>query len=182
MEWLSDEVINGALKLIAEEDPFSVMLGEGLPNEQTKTVIINSFYFESLKRRGMGGVSKWMRAPEFKKVDILVFPLFQNSHWSMCSVYLKTRGAILCDSLRPFHKEAAAILLSHSDIDFVIYDLSTVQQKNGNDCGVFALYFIACFVFQKPQNRQIPIPDMFFSHVRHLASTKFSHEQDSSLD
>lgn len=166
MDWLSDEHVNGVLRLMAQKCARAAMLGYEKPTAQTRVLVASSFYFESLRARGMESVARWTRSLEVGGAERLVFPLFSAAHWSMCAIFLPQRAALVLDPLRPLHRDAALELLRHSAVDCVVYDSGAAQQAGSRDCGVYALYFAGALVFENGEKARGDVPQKFVRRIR----------------
>ncbi|OAG30100.1 sentrin-specific protease 1 [Nematocida displodere] len=158
-KWVSDTVANKILQLLAENAEDAVFLENIEKKEDTKsTLLINSFYFESLKARGMASIDTWTEHADIRKIERIIFPIFQDSHWSLVVIYPKLKTCTVLDSLRPCHEAASAVLLQHSLIERVSYNCHCTQQSNTNDCGIFMLYFAGCIARKKTAKIYLPVP------------------------
>lgn len=163
---MGDRTINAALEKLAGEAPDCAVVGHPAPPRPPKLLVVNSFYFESLRVRGMSSISQWTEQLDHSQVEKIVFPVFASNHWSMGVLFPAARVCLLLDSLRPLHHAMSAVLLTHSDIDVVIYSKGVAQQPNGDDCGVYALYFAQCALQNQLQQVYAPVPEKFVQQVR----------------
>ncbi|KAI5163234.1 hypothetical protein NEAUS03_2243 [Nematocida ausubeli] len=159
MDWLDDMDINLSLKIIADSSPDAAMVGYPIPPQsKISTLICSSFYFESLRLRGMECISKWIEGLDLSKINSIIFPVYSENHWSLCYIDVKKETAKVFDSLRPCHLEISSVLLLHSLVKKVLYSSKCTQQKNGSDCGRYVLYYARCLVANKRDrlNREVP--------------------------
>lgn len=149
-EWLCDREVNRVLRVMARNAEDAVYFDDMRSLADTKhTLLFNSFYFESLKTRGMRSIREWMEAVSTDVLTRVLFPIFASSHWSACVMYPGIGTCVVFDSLIPSHMEAASVLLLHPGINLVIYDTMCAQQQDADSCGVFALYYLACLLKNK---------------------------------
>lgn len=181
MEWLDDTAVNSFLSALADSTEDALMIGYSkIPEKTPKTIVCSSFYFESLRARGMECISQWLEGFNLSSVQTILFPLHSNSHWSLCYIHLPTGISVIFDSLRPSHKRLSKVLLTHSFVNLVIYSALTPQQTNGYDCGIYTLYYAACIIRNKHSRIFKAPPNKFSLYVRnHIKKTR---RRESSLD
>ncbi|KAI5189464.1 hypothetical protein NEMIN01_0527 [Nematocida minor] len=167
MDWLDDTDINHFLKVFVDTTEDAVMVGhqKKIP-DKIKTVVCSSFYFESLRVRGMDCISRWLEHLDLEKVQNIIFPLHSDSHWSLCLIHPSTSICFVFDPLRPVHLSLSNVLLSHSSVKIVVYSESCTQQTNGYDCGVYALYYAGCILKNKYEKIHKPILRKFKKYIR----------------
>lgn len=96
-------------------------------------------------------------------IDLLFFPIYFNSHWSIIAVHKRINlieyydslgkdGSMFVNVVRRFLGDY--FLLKHNESrHFTIkesIDVNAPRQINGDDCGVFVLLFAYCISFQIP--------------------------------
>ncbi|PAV67979.1 hypothetical protein WR25_23347 [Diploscapter pachys] len=147
-EWLNDEIINFYLNLVvdrAEKDA-------SFP----KTYMFNSFFFETLLKRGYAGVKRWTRKVDIFSYDIILVPIHLTVHWCMAIIDLGEKRIEYYDSLcgddrigipEKLRDYLEAESLDKKNIEFDTSEWQIGQrfdiplQMNGSDCGVFATHF-----------------------------------------
>ncbi|EDO17497.1 hypothetical protein Kpol_1058p34 [Vanderwaltozyma polyspora DSM 70294] len=136
--WLNDTIIEFFMKFVEQNTPGSIAY--------------NSFFYSNLSRRGYDGVRRWMKK---KKVNILdlnkVFvPINLNqSHWVLCIIDIPQKSILFADSLSvgpsstSFHvmENLQDYIIKESNgkigSNFKLVYLTTPQQDNGFDCGIY---------------------------------------------
>ncbi|KAI5185965.1 hypothetical protein NEHOM01_1188 [Nematocida homosporus] len=184
-KWLCDTTINRVLKCFSNNTPGVAMLGYPLKDGETPhTLLVSTFYFESLKSSGMLRISEWLAKIPIDTIQRMIIPLFSNHHWSLSVVYPKLGLGVVLDPLRPYHKEVSKILLQHSGVEVVLYNESVVQQTNSSDCGIYTLYYTGCLVSKKIHRLFQPVPAEFIKLMREeqLASEEAEKEQETLSD
>lgn len=167
MDWLDDSDVNYFLKVFAETTEDSFMVGgTGDIPSTISTLVCSSFYFESLRIRGMACISQWLDRFDLERVKKILFPLYSDSHWSICLIDRQTGISVIFDPLRPIHKFLSQILLSHDSVNIVIYSTHCTQQDNSYDCGVYSLYYAGCIIKKKYDRINQPVPEKFKQYIR----------------
>ncbi|KAI5165433.1 hypothetical protein NEIRO03_0372 [Nematocida sp. AWRm78] len=167
MDWLDDTDINLFLKVIVDSVEHAAMVGYPIVNpDRISTLVCSSFYFESLRKKGMECISRWVQSFDLTKISNIIFPLYSDSHWSLCYIDVKAETAIVYDSMRPMHSHLSKVLLTHSFVKIVLYSERCAQQKNGYDCGCYALYYATCIIRRKRGRLNLEVPHKFIKRVR----------------
>ncbi|KAG0642036.1 hypothetical protein HOY80DRAFT_1008144 [Tuber brumale] len=153
-QWLNDEIINFYMNLICERT------NNSFPNGPKKIFAHNTYFWPKLKDGGHKAVARWARrakcgGEDLLKLDYLLMPVHVGgNHWCLAVVNFKQKRFEYYDSLggkftpgsRPgpykmmreyMHDETGG---KFKDTDWVDYAMpGAPQQRNMNDCGVFAL-------------------------------------------
>lgn len=167
MDWLDDTDINYFLKVFADSSDDSIMIGETKnPPTHIRTVVCSSFYFESLRIRGMECISQWLESYDLNKIQNILFPLHSDSHWSLCLIHIPSGVSVIFDPLRPAHMMLSNILLNHQLVKIVIYSTACIQQDNTYDCGVYSLYYAGCIIKNRYSQINRPVPSKFKEYIR----------------
>uniref|UniRef100_A0A1A8IF27 SUMO1/sentrin/SMT3 specific peptidase 2 n=1 Tax=Nothobranchius kuhntae TaxID=321403 RepID=A0A1A8IF27_NOTKU len=148
--WLNDEVINFYLSLIMERS--SGKAG------QLKVYSFSTFFFPKLRGGGQPGghtaVKRWTKAVDIFVFDLILVPLHLGVHWAMAIIDFKSKTVKSFDSMGQRHDDICRLLLLYlkeehrvkkgKELDSTKWTVGSLkageipQQRNGNDCGVFA--------------------------------------------
>jgi Ulp1 family protease len=138
--WLDDTCVNTYLEIVARFTDGAYTLNMSLDDLPKKsTLILNSFFYEHLKRGG--SASMWLAEVPMERIRMVLFPIFESSHWSLGVIYPSGQSAVVMDSMRPLHSKCVFVINQYLGGDRTVYDLRALQQENANDCGLFACYF-----------------------------------------
>ncbi|KAL6454545.1 Senp1 Sentrin-specific protease 1 [Candida maltosa Xu316] len=137
-KWLNDNVIDYYFNLIMKEYP--------------EVFGWTTHFYTALESRGYQGVARWAKRKKidlFQKAKVLVPVNIANTHWALAVIDNMDRTITYYDSLNTVgNPQAVANLATYMDgeakrlgLEPITYDLiphvTSPQQKNGSDCGVF---------------------------------------------
>uniref|UniRef100_A0A8C6Q7L4 SUMO specific peptidase 2 n=1 Tax=Nothobranchius furzeri TaxID=105023 RepID=A0A8C6Q7L4_NOTFU len=148
--WLNDEVINFYLSLIMERSSGKAA--------QLKVYSFSTFFFPKLRGGGQPGghtaVKRWTKAVDIFVFDLILVPLHLGVHWAMAIIDFKSKTVKSFDSMGQRHDDICRLLLLYlkeehrvkkgKELDSTKWTVGSLkageipQQRNGNDCGVFA--------------------------------------------
>ena len=156
-QWLNDEVINFYGTLImhraqaAEQKRSSGMR----VNAFWRVHFFSSFFWQNLTTRGYAGVRRWSRRVDLFTQDLILIPInLGQTHWVCAVINLRLRQFEYYDSMgipRPdvfvrLREYLSAELQDKKQLQIDLSDwkdyfanVSSPQQENGYDCGVFAV-------------------------------------------
>eukprot|EP00949_MAST-11_sp_MAST-11-sp1_P004986 g4986.t1 len=163
--WLKDEVINFTMKLLEERERRFVVEEK---TEKLRVWFLNSFFFTKLLNEPRGNycyanVRRWSKrakidifAPHFR---MMVIPInIRNTHWTLLVADFKKREVLFIDSMAgggKVYRDAFLRFLADehehkkkAPLPQAVLDTWTTratgaslpQQRNGSDCGVFAVH------------------------------------------
>ncbi|PWW77769.1 cysteine proteinase [Tuber magnatum] len=153
-QWLNDEIINFYMNLICER------ANSSFPNGPKKIFAHNTYFWPKLKDGGYKAVARWARrakcgGEDLLKLDYLLMPVHVGgNHWCLAVANFKQKRFEYYDSLggkfTPESRPGPYKLMREymreetggrfNDTDWVDYAMpGAPQQRNMNDCGVFAL-------------------------------------------
>ncbi|KAI9506403.1 hypothetical protein BX070DRAFT_219878 [Coemansia spiralis] len=146
-KWLNDEVINFYMQLIisrSEKNP-------ALP----KVHAFNTFFFSTLRESGYARVRRWTRRIKLFEKDLVIVPVHLGVHWCCAVVDFRHKTIKYYDALLGDNQEALELLMDYLHEECkdkckegfdssgwsMECDKQVPRQKNGYDCGVFAITF-----------------------------------------
>ncbi|QPH10173.1 hypothetical protein C2857_001362 [Epichloe festucae Fl1] len=152
-EWLNDEIVNGSLNWL---DQF-VNMAAGIKDTKKSTrkcLAMSSFFFKRLQEQGVTRTQRTLRRygvdkKNFLKVDTILLPICEHSHWTLIVVRPSKRTIAHMDSMNPrgsqqYIKLGLAWLKDIMEDQFVESEWKVVRheapkQTNGYDCGVHTI-------------------------------------------
>lgn len=154
--WLNDEVINGYIEIVV--NLANKRAGRDKRSDIPKVIAMNSFFYKNLKEKGPPAIKNWMRrknAPgtDLLKVETLLIPICQASHWTLAVVQPRLRTIEYLDSYGRYNKPIVANIkaflkqelgVAYIEEEWKVLDTESPTQKNGYDCGVFLLTNAEC--------------------------------------
>jgi len=155
-EWLNDEIINFYMNMLLERD---VEMCKKYTS-RTRSHFFNSFFIDRLNDSGRGyaygNVKRWTKkVGDVFAMDKIFCPVnLNNAHWTLAVIFMQKKQIVYYDSMSGSGKEKLNLLLKwlqdeHKDKkksplpnveSWVLSNspqISTPQQQNGYDCGVF---------------------------------------------
>lgn len=141
--WFNDQVINLYMELIDQRSRKN--------NNLPKTHSFSIYLFQSFERLGYERVKSYTRKTDIFSKDVIIIPVYKDSHWRLVVVKIPSKEIIYFDSLNLDHTkilEAVKSYLGQEHLakkgsnlnfhDWKIYNFpETPQQTNGFDCGVY---------------------------------------------
>ncbi|KAJ2784843.1 SUMO1 sentrin specific peptidase 1 [Coemansia javaensis] len=145
--WLNDEVINFYMQLIMDR-------AERAP-DLPRVHAFNTFFYSTLCESGYARVRRWTRRTRLFDKDLVIVPVHLGVHWCCAVIDLRQKAICyydallgdnpdclrrllryLCDESRD--KGAAEVVEAEWSL---VCDKQIPRQRNGYDCGVFAIMF-----------------------------------------
>ncbi|KAJ2785734.1 hypothetical protein GGI15_001826 [Coemansia interrupta] len=145
--WLNDEVINFYMQLIiSRSDKVS-----GLPSVHA----FNTFFYSTLRDSGYARVRRWTRRVKLFEKDLVVVPVHLGVHWCCATIDFRSKRITYYDALLGDNDECLGLLMEYLrsesqdklGVEFddsqwtASCDKNIPRQRNGYDCGVFAITF-----------------------------------------
>ena len=172
-QWLNDEVINfyGTLVMQRARDA-EAKRAKGAPADAFWRVhFFSSFFWHNLTTRGYAGVRRWSRRVDIFAQDLVLLPInLGQTHW-VCAVinnrlrrfeYYDSMGIARPEVFKRLREYLAAELRDKKQLDIDLSDwedyfgsVSSPQQENGYDCGVFAVQTLEQVSRRDPR---VPMP------------------------
>ncbi len=157
--WLDDEAVNFYMQMLKKRDE-DLCLKD---NKRRRSHFFNSFFLEKLTGGGKynyGGVKRWTKKAKIHNIfelERIFFPVnISNLHWCMSVIHVQAKEVRYYDSMggkgttyllalkRWLQDEHSAKQgCNWDDTGWVVIPSTSdvPRQKNGNDCGVFAITF-----------------------------------------
>jgi len=152
--WLNDEVVNAWYANLCarlNEKAGYVKSATSVP----KFVAYNSQWLKTATDKGITGIQTWSRRKGIKNEKLLqaeriFFPVNTGAHWTLLTISPLNKSIEYLDSLNPhgFNNTKFTNLARQwlkmelgskfNDGEWTIFETSSSQQNNSNDCGVFA--------------------------------------------
>jgi len=152
-EWLSDELVNGYLGLLAE----SCAAGGGAAGG---VHVMSTFFFAKLNSSPSGynyeGVRRWTKNVDLCACSLVLVPVnLGDSHWILAQLDMQRKHIEVWDSLHHQHPQCVRVLSQYMADEWLARRGKRVQvtaahcdgaplQRNGSDCGVFVCAFARC--------------------------------------
>ena len=158
--WLNDEVVNGSVALMQIKADELAEAGLG-----PKIHFFNSFFYLKLFQRkqvyNFRSVRRWTKKFDPREMDKIVFPVHLGNHWTLAVINLRDKAFEYYDSLLHPNQDVIDSMKAwvvdemrenrSEEWDVSSWSIHVPQdipiQRNGFDCGVFALTF-ALFTFR----------------------------------
>ncbi|KZZ94880.1 sentrin/SUMO-specific protease [Moelleriella libera RCEF 2490] len=152
-EWLNDEIVNGSLNWLDQ----SINLSAGVKDckKQTrKCLAFSSFFFKRLQEQGVSRTQRTLRRFGVEKrnildVDTILFPICEQSHWTLLVVRPSKRTIAHMDSLNPRGSQRyinigmawlkEMLEEQYQEAEWHIVQHDAPLQTNGYDCGVHTI-------------------------------------------
>jgi len=152
--WLNDEVVNAwYANLCARLNEKAGYVKS--PTTTPKFVAYGSQWLKTATEKGIIGIQTWSRRKGIKnekllKAERIFFPVNSGSHWTLLTISPANKSIEYLDSLRPQgYREKRYIDLArqwlkmelgpkYNDSEWTVFETTSSQQNNSNDCGVFA--------------------------------------------
>ncbi|KAJ2234746.1 hypothetical protein H4R99_001142 [Coemansia sp. RSA 1722] len=145
--WLNDEVINFYMQLIINR---AEKRGD-LPRVHA----FNTFFYSTLRDSGYARVRRWTRRIKLFEKDLVVVPVHLGVHWCCATVDFRSKTIAYYDALLGDNNECLQLLMEYlqqeskdkmgAEFDddgwSMVCAKNIPRQKNGYDCGVFAITF-----------------------------------------
>ncbi len=157
--WLDDEAVNLYMQMLKKRDE-KLCLKD---NKRRRSHFFISFFFEKLTGGGKynyGGVKRWTKKAKIDNVfelERIFFPVnISNLHWCMSVIHIQAKQIRYYDSmggkgttylcalkrwLRDEHSAKLGYDWDDTGWEVTPSTSDVPRQKNGNDCGVFAITF-----------------------------------------
>ncbi|KAJ2693591.1 SUMO1 sentrin specific peptidase 1 [Coemansia sp. RSA 1285] len=149
-EWLNDEVINFYMQLIMSRST-NTSSGSKVPSCHA----FNTFFFTRLQQGGYVRVRRWTRRVDLFEKDLVIVPVHLGVHWCCAVIDFRARAIRYYDAMGGDNAGALELLMSYlkeesrdkrkSEFDdsgwTAVCDKKIPRQRNGYDCGVFAVTF-----------------------------------------
>ncbi|KAJ1643703.1 hypothetical protein LPJ64_004554 [Coemansia asiatica] len=145
--WLNDEVINYYMQLIISRAEKT----SGLPRVHA----FNTFFFSTLRDSGYMRVRRWTRKTKLFEKDLAIVPVHLGVHWCCAAIDFRKKTIAYYDALLGDNEECLQLLMQYlheeskdkvgCELDASEWSMVCAKdiprQKNGYDCGVFAITF-----------------------------------------
>ena len=198
--WLNDEMVNKSI-----DQTVSHVLDLADPPRGTTPPIhaFNSFFFDSLSKKGPSGMTGWARrakigGTKLLEVDTLFIPINEgHSHWTLMVISPSLRTVEYFDSFHTGGEKhfdhikswlACELGNSFKPNEWTFRDGVGPSQKNGYDCGVFVVSTVKSIAFGWDPQFAYKSKDMAAQRWRIAAeiltnkkSMKFEGELEPSL-
>ncbi len=157
--WLDDEAVNLYMQMLKKRDDELCLK----VTKRRRSHFFNSFFIEKLIGGGTynyGGVKRWTQKAKIDNVfdlEMIFFPVnISNLHWCMSVIHVQAKQIRYYDSmggkgttylcalkqwLRDEHRTKLGYDWDDTGWEVIPTTSDVPQQKNGNDCGVFAITF-----------------------------------------
>ncbi|KAJ2512151.1 SUMO1 sentrin specific peptidase 1 [Coemansia sp. RSA 2049] len=149
-EWFNDEVINFYMQLIISRSA-NTSSGSKVPSCHA----FNTFFFTRLQQGGYAQVRRWTRRVDLFKKDLVIVPVHLGVHWCCAVIDFRARAIRYYDAMGGDNTGALELLMNYlkedsrdkrkSEFDdsgwTTVCDKNIPRQRNGYDCGVFAITF-----------------------------------------
>lgn len=150
-QWLNDNVIDFYLNLVAESNEL--------------VYCWTTHFFTTLKKNGYKGVARWAKRRKINVMEMktIVVPInSMNTHWAVAIIDNALKAISYYDSLSSNGNLPAVELLEQYMLQeaerlnvptnkYSLYpNMSTPQQQNGYDCGVFTCTVAKCVAQKAP--------------------------------
>ncbi|KAJ1830184.1 SUMO1 sentrin specific peptidase 1 [Coemansia sp. RSA 2711] len=146
-QWLNDEVINFYMQLLIDRSQRTPTL--------PRVHAFNTFFYSTLNDNGYARVRRWTRRVKLFEMDLVVVPVHLGVHWCCAIIDFRKRTIFYYDALLGDNPKCLRTLLNYlheesKDKLAVAFDESgwtlacpkdIPRQRNGYDCGVFAVMF-----------------------------------------
>ena len=152
-EWLNDEVVNGALEWL--DEAVNLAAGVNDPKKATrKCLVMTSLWYKSAKEKGFTGTARALRRQGVTKdnildVDTILVPICEGNHWTLLVIEPSKRKIAHMDSMNAAGSTRVTDLAKvwmkdilgdvYVDEEWSIVRHEAPAQRNGYDCGVFAI-------------------------------------------
>ncbi|KAM0677608.1 SUMO1 sentrin specific peptidase 1 [Binucleata daphniae] len=137
-KWLNDKIINSYLKM--------------LYCNNNKFYLLTTYFYPQLVKRGYNSVKSWTRNINLFAYKYIIIPVFVPGHWMLAVVDTENYDVTVYDSLHNSRDYVANNIKQwiqneyykmHNKVqEFACYVPKNIpKQQNGDDCGVFVIYF-----------------------------------------
>ncbi|KAJ1806790.1 hypothetical protein LPJ75_004969 [Coemansia sp. RSA 2598] len=145
--WLNDEVINFYMQLI--------MSRADKRSELPRVHAFNTFFYSTLRDGGYARVRRWTRKIKLFEKDLVVVPVHLGVHWCCATIDFRAKTIAYYDALLGDNDECLQLLKQYLCLESkdklgaefdgdgwsTVCEKDIPRQKNGYDCGVFAITF-----------------------------------------
>ena len=113
----------------------------------------NSFFFFFFERDGPEAASCWSGVKErpINSYQKFLVPICCGVHWILACIDFVNQRLVFCDSMDGRYSHIGKVLntfLRFMGIPaFDLFYESVPQQHNSDDCGVFVMQFVRCYLF-----------------------------------
>ncbi|KAJ2455571.1 hypothetical protein EV183_000048 [Coemansia sp. RSA 2336] len=146
-QWLNDEVINFYMQLIIDRSQKTPVL--------PKVHAFNTFFYSTLSEKGYARVRRWTRRIKLFENDLVVVPVHLGVHWCCAIIDFRSKRITYYDALLGDNSKCLRLLMDYlkeesrdkcnQEFDdsgwTMACDKQIPRQRNGYDCGVFAVVF-----------------------------------------
>ncbi|KAJ2082010.1 SUMO1 sentrin specific peptidase 1 [Coemansia sp. RSA 988] len=146
-KWLNDEVINFYMQLIMTRSQKTPTL--------PKVHAFNTFFYSTLCDKGYTRVRRWTRRVKLFEQDLIIVPVHLGVHWCCAVIDFRSKSIAYYDALLGDNPKCLRLLMNYlheefkdkqgQDFDENGWSMSCEKdiprQRNGYDCGVFAIMF-----------------------------------------
>ncbi|KAJ1738249.1 SUMO1 sentrin specific peptidase 1 [Coemansia sp. RSA 989] len=146
-QWLNDEVINFYMQLIIDRSQKTPVL--------PRVHAFNTFFYSTLSEKGYARVRRWTRRIKLFENDLVVIPVHLGVHWCCAIIDFRSKHIAYYDALLGDNSKCLQLLMDYlkeesrdkcnQEFDdsgwTMTCDKQIPRQRNGYDCGVFAVMF-----------------------------------------
>ncbi|KAL5113968.1 hypothetical protein ACEQ8H_008150 [Pleosporales sp. CAS-2024a] len=152
--WLNDSIVNEYIGVLVASVKKEAGFTQKRNGPAPPVHAFSSFWYPTFKDKKFEGVKRWseklgLTGWGYLQADLLLYPICETSHWRLLAVkpkertieYLDSLGGSGCDYIKTL-KEYLALELKEfwDEKEWTVQSKQrSTRQKNGNDCGVFAL-------------------------------------------
>lgn len=149
--WLNDEIVNAYLKALVEKALDQTNYNRKAAKEIPKYHAFGTHLYTTYTSKGYDGVKRWagrakIDGARLLEVEKVLIPINDRSHWTLISISGTNRTIEYYDSMSGRADRYTTFAFNYiKDVlgkdfvasDWTIIDVSSAQQANALDCGVF---------------------------------------------
>lgn len=179
-QWLSDENVNSVLSMLQVRNDEDVAAGRAVP----VCLFLNSFFFDKLmsgrhREYNFEAVRRWTARRDLRAVDLVMTVVKHGgghgNHWTLAVVHTSTGTVEHFDSLGAHHPAVVSSLSRwYQDAvrsgggrpprpaPSIDHGAGAPQQRNGDDCGVFAVAVASALSRREPVGQVTAARTVYF--------------------
>lgn len=179
-QWLSDENVNGVLSMLQVRNDDDVAAGRAVP----VCLFLNSFFFDKLmsgrhRAYNFEAVRRWTATRDLRAVDLVMTVVKHGgghgNHWTLAVIHTSTGTVEHFDSLGAHHPAVISSLSRwYQDAvrsgsgrqlgpaPSIDHGARAPQQRNGDDCGVFAVAVASALSRREPVGQVTAARTVYF--------------------
>lgn len=137
--WLNDRIINS----------YCVLLQNAYAKNNVR--FLTTYFYSTLIKFGYVKVDKWFTKIDLFEYQCIIIPIHLNNHWIVAQINNRNNTVYIFDSLGGYYRNVAVTLVKWIEHMASMsgrkkcygchFPKNIIKQTNGNDCGVFVLYY-----------------------------------------